>query len=285
VRILVTGAGGLLGTAVVKEALSRGHETVGLTRSDLDVTDAAAVAAAMERHSPNAVMYCAAYAVVDRAESEPDVAMAVNCDGARNVAMAARDTPVVYVSTDYVFDGASRRPYRPDEEPRPLSAYARSKAAGEEAVRAVGGAWIIARTSRLYGGASGFVPTMLRRACRGEVLRIVDDQTGRPTWVPEAAGVLLDLVEHEVRGVWHVAGGGECTWFELAREAARLAGCAARIEPVSTADFAAPARRPAYSVLDIEATERLLGRRMVDWRRSLEQYVSREWSAMALGGA
>jgi dTDP-4-dehydrorhamnose reductase len=191
--------------------------------------------------------------------------------------MAADDTPMIYVSTDYVFDGRSRRPYRSTDEPAPLSAYARSKVAGEEAVRAEGGQWIVARTSRLYSGASGFVPAILQRASRGEPMRIVNDQTGRPTWAREAARVLIDLLEHDVRGVWHVAGGGECTYYELALEAARVAGYDARIEPVSTAEFGAPARRPAYSVLDIEATERLLGRRMVDWRHSLQQYVREEW--------
>jgi dTDP-4-dehydrorhamnose reductase len=279
-RILVTGAAGLLGTAVLREAAARGHETIGLARADLDVTDAKAVTVSVRRHGPDAVVHCAAYARVDRAESEPDVAMAVNRDGARNVAEAAGDTPMVYISTDYVFDGRSERPYRPDDEPAPLSAYARSKFAGEEVVRAAGGAWIIARTCRLYGGASGFVPAILTRASRGEPLRIVNDQTGRPTWAPEAARALVELIEHDVRGVWHVAGGGECNYYELACEAARLAGYDAQIEPITAAEFAAPARRPGYSVLDISATEALLGRPMADWRESLERYVRRDWKAL-----
>jgi dTDP-4-dehydrorhamnose reductase len=280
-RILVTGAGGLLGGEVVRAAASRSHETVALTRADLDVTNARAVAASVRRHAPDAIVFCAAYAKVDRAEQEPDVAMAVNRDGARNVAEAAGDAPMVYVSTDYVFDGKSRRPYLPDDDTGPLSAYARSKVAGEEAVRAVGRGWIVARTSRLYSGASGFVPMVLRRAARREPMRIVNDQTGRPTWAPDAARALVELVERDVRGVWHVTGGGECTYYELAHEAARLAGYDAAIESVSTAEFAAPAGRPAYSVLDIEATERLLGRRMIDWREALERYVSRDWRALS----
>jgi dTDP-4-dehydrorhamnose reductase len=280
-RILVTGAAGLLGTAVVRAATARGHRTIGLTRAQLDVTDGKAVAASVERHRPDAVVHCAAYTAVDRAETEPDVAMAVNRDGARNVAAAAAacGARTLYVSSDYVFDGTSRRPYRPDDATGPESSYARSKLAGEEAVRAAADTSIVARTSWLYGGASGFVPAILRRASRGEPLRIVDDQRGRPTWAPEAARALVDLLERNARGVWHVAGGGECTWIELAREAVRLAAYSVPVQPISTAEYGAPARRPAYSVLDLEATERLLARRMVDWRISLEQYVRLEWSA------
>jgi dTDP-4-dehydrorhamnose reductase len=111
-------------------------------------------------------------------------------------------------------------------------------------------------------------------------MRIVNDQTGRPTWVPPAARALVELVERDVRGIWHVTGGGECTYYELAQAAARLAGYDAQIEPVSTAEFNAPARRPAYSVLDIEATERLLGRPMLDWKLALQEYVQREWKSV-----
>jgi dTDP-4-dehydrorhamnose reductase len=281
-RILITGASGLLGRQVTEIARSRGHDVVGLGRAELDVTDAALVAKAVASHSPEAVVHCAAYTAVDRAESEPDRAYAVNRDGARHVAHAAKDAGAVllYVSTDYVFDGSARRPYRPDDPTGPLSVYGRSKLEGEEAVRGVGGAWIVVRTSWLYGGGSGFVPAILRRAARGEALRIVDDQRGRPTWAPDAAATLLDLLERGVRGVWHVAGGGDCTWLDLAREAVALAGYGAPIERTSSAEFGAPARRPSYSVLDLEATERLLGRSMVDWRRALEQYVRGDWAAL-----
>jgi dTDP-4-dehydrorhamnose reductase len=210
---------------------------------------------------------------------EPAVAMAVNGDGARNVARAAAacGAATALLSTDYVFDGSSRRPYQPADPPRPLSTYGRSKLAGEEAVQDAGGAWMVVRTSWLYGRSSGFVPAILRRASRGEPLRIVEDQRGRPTWAPDAAGAILDLVERGARGVWHVAGGGDCTWLELAREAVRLAGFDVPVAPISTSDFGAPAARPAYSVLDLEATERFLGRPMRAWREALRQYLRGEW--------
>jgi dTDP-4-dehydrorhamnose reductase len=281
-RILVTGASGLLGTQVVEIGRSRGHDVIGLSRAELDVTDASRVGATVARHAPDAVVHCAAYTAVDRAEREPDLAFAVNRDGARHVAdaAAAAGALVVYVSTDYVFDGSSRRPYLPDDPIGPLSVYGRSKLEGEQAAREAGGEWLVVRTGWLYGGGSGFVPAILRRASRGEALRIVDDQRGRPTWAPQASEALLDVLERSVRGVWHVAGGGECTWLELAREAVRLAGYAVPIERTASADFGAPATRPAYSVLDLGATERLLGRPMVDWRIALEQYVRRDWVAL-----
>jgi dTDP-4-dehydrorhamnose reductase len=282
-RILVTGASGLLGGQVMEAARSRGHDAIGLSRAELDVTDAPLVARTLAHHAPEAVVHCAAYTAVDRAEAEPDRAYAVNRDGARNVARATQSAGavVLYVSTDYVFDGHGRRPYLPDDPTGPLSVYGRSKLEGEDAVRDVGGESVVVRTSWLYGGASGFVPAILRRAARGEALRIVDDQRGRPTWAPQAAAALLDLLERGARGVWHVAGGGECTWHELAEEAVRLAGYGVPIGRTSSREFGAAARRPAYSVLDLTATERLLGRPMDDWRQALERYVRRDWAALA----
>jgi dTDP-4-dehydrorhamnose reductase len=281
-RILLTGAEGLLGRQVLEVAEARGHDVVGLGRGELDVTDETLVSRTIERRRPEAVVHCAAYTAVDRAESEPDRAYAVNRDGTRHVAAAsiACGAVVLYVSTDYVFDGAGRRPYRPSDPPGPLSVYGRSKLEGEEAVRDAGGDWMVVRTSWLYGGASGFVPAILRRASRGESLRIVSDQRGRPTWAPEAALALVDLLEHGARGVWHVAGGGDCTWHALATEAVTAAGYDVPIGTITSADFGAPASRPAYSVLDLEATERLLGRRMPHWREALREYVRRDWPAV-----
>jgi dTDP-4-dehydrorhamnose reductase len=282
-RILVTGASGLLGRQVVEIARAGGHDVIGLSHAELDVTDAVLVAKTVAHHASEAVVHCAAYTAVDRAEAEPDRAYAVNRDGARHVAQAASDAGAIllYVSTDYVFDGSARRPYLPDDPTGPLSVYGRSKLEGEEAVRGAGGEWIVVRTSWLYGGDSGFVPAILRRAARGEALRIVDDQRGRPTWAPDAATGVVELLERGARGVWHVAGGGECTWLELAREAVTLAGYAVPIERTSSAEFGAPAQRPAYSVLDLEATERVLGRPMIPWQDALEEYVGRDWAALA----
>lgn len=274
-RILITGAAGLLGGAVSGEARSRGHEVVPLSRAELDVTDEALVHDLISSHRPDAVVHCAAYTAVDRAESEPDAARAVNRDGARSVAIAAAEcgAALLYVSTDYVFDGLKRSPYVPTDETGPLSVYGHTKLEGERAVTNALPGSLVVRTSWLYGGQSGFVPAILRRATRGEKLRIVDDQRGRPTWAPDAAAAMVGLLERGARDVWHVAGGGECTWLELARETMDQQGFQVEIEAISSADFGSPARRPAYSVLDLTATEHLLGRRMGHWKDALARHL------------
>jgi dTDP-4-dehydrorhamnose reductase len=192
-RILVTGSGGLLGSAVVPYAALRGHEIVAMDRATLDVTDADAVREAISTQRPAFVIHCAAYTAVDKAESEPQVAHQVNVVGARNVAEAASAVGAVpvYVSTDYVFDGAKRVPYRPDDPTRSLSVYGATKLAGEYATAEAAPSHLVVRTSWLYGGDNGFVPAILRRAEAGQELRVVDDQEGRPTWAPHAAAALV----------------------------------------------------------------------------------------------
>jgi dTDP-4-dehydrorhamnose reductase len=276
-KLLVTGAGGLLGRAVLSEAGGRGYDVVALDHARLDVTDEAAVGAAVSDARADAVVHCAAYTAVDRAEAEPQAALAVNRDGTRHVAAAAAEAGAVllYVSTDYVFDGRKGTPYRPDDPTGPLSAYGSTKLEGERAAARHASEHLVARTSWLYGEDNGFVPAILRRAEAGEPLRVVDDQRGRPTWAPQAATALLDLLEQGARGVWHVAGGGECTWLELAEELLRQEGLDVPITPVTSQEFGAAAVRPAYSVLDLEATERLLGREMTDWRDALSRFLQR----------
>ncbi len=281
-RILVTGATGLLGTAVTAEGRARGLDMIALGQADLDVTDAPSVARVVTEAGPEAVIHCAAYTAVDRAESEPRLARLVNVDGTRHVAEAAAEAGavLVYVSTDYVFDGRKRTPYLPEDRPGPLGVYGRTKLDGEGAAVSSGGEVLIARTSWLYGLGSGFVPAILAAARAGRALQIVEDQRGRPTWAPHAAAAILDLLQADARGLWHVAGGGETTWLELAREALRTDGTEVEVVPVSTEAYGAPAPRPAYSVLDLTATESRLGRRMPHWREGLSGFFEAEAAAV-----
>lgn len=278
-KLLVTGAGGLLGGAVAVHAEARGYEVIGLDRRALDVTDGVAVRAAVDEAAPELVVHCAAFTAVDGAEAEPDAARAVNRDGTRHVAeaTAAASARFVYVSTDYVFDGRAERPYGTGAATAPLSVYGRTKLEGERAALATGDETLVVRTSWLYGADRGFVPGMLRRAAAGETLRVVSDQRGRPTWVEHLARGILDLAGRGARGVWHFADAGSCTWAELAREAVRLAGLDVEVDEITSEEFAAAAPRPTYSVLDVSATERLLGRPMVDWREALATYLEQEW--------
>ncbi len=289
-KILLTGASGILGTAFRRLAEGEAAlapelpdppfrpELVALSRADLDVTDPDAVAEAVAAHAPDAVVHCAAYTAVDRAESEPLLARAVNVKGTAHVARAAAEAGavMVYPSTDFVFDGERvERPWRPDDPTGPLGVYGRTKLEGEEAVRAVGGPHMVVRTSWVYGaGGRNFVDAILERARSGAPLRIVADQTGRPTWSRNLAVGILELLEREARDVWHVADAGAVTWHAFAARFLEMAGVEAEPEPVSTEAFGAAARRPRWSVLDTSATEALLGRPMPAWEDSVARYLA-----------
>jgi dTDP-4-dehydrorhamnose reductase len=259
--IHVVGAGGMLGQAVMRAA---GADAAGFTHAELDVTDAAAVSDALA--GAETVINCAAYTDVDGAEADPEAARAVNAEGARNVARAA--ARVVYISTDYVFDGAKAKAYVESDPPAPLQEYGHSKLEGERATLDAGQDALVVRTSWLFGaGGHNFVETMLRRAGDGEPLRVVDDQVGCPTFTGHLAEALAGLARGDERGVLHVAAAGSCSWFEFAQ--AILEGGDAALEPCTTEEFPRPARRPANSVL---ASERGAPE-LPHWRDGLGAYL------------
>jgi dTDP-4-dehydrorhamnose reductase len=257
VRSIVTGAGGMLGQDVAR--LSGG---VALPRAELDVTDRAAVSDAI---GPDDLVFnCAAWTDVDRAEAHEEDAVRINAEGARNVAEAAG--AVVYVSTDYVFDGRKGEPYLESDPASPLSAYGRSKLEGELATAEVNPRHFIVRSSWLFGtGGRNFVETMLRL---GPEVRVVDDQVGCPTFTGHLAEALVRLAATDDYGVHHMAASGSCSWFEFAREIFAQAGAETRVTPCATEDLPRPAPRPAYSVLESER-----GHRLPHWREGLEAYL------------
>ena len=257
----VVGAGGMLGQDVLSRA---GEGAVGLTRAELDVTDAAAVRDALA--GAEVVINCAGYTDVDGAESAPAAAHAVNEDGARNVAEAAHR--IVYVSTDYVFDGRKGTSYVESDRPAPLQAYGHSKLAGERATAEANSDHLIVRSSWLFGAAGrNFVETMLSLGREQGDLRVVHDQVGCPTFTGHLAEALLALAASEERGVLHVAAQGSCSWFEFAR--AILDGTGADVRPCTSEDFPRPARRPANSVLRSERG----GPELPSWRDGLDAYL------------
>jgi dTDP-4-dehydrorhamnose reductase len=276
-RVGVTGANGLLGTTLVPLWWRAGVDVVGWTLRDFDVTDAAAARRAIGGARPDVVLHLAAYTDVDRAESEPQLALAVNGDGTANVAAACREAGahLVYVSTDYVFDGTAAEPIAPSERRAPLGAYARGKAAGEEAVEASGARWTIVRTGWAFGpGGRSFVDTVRQAAAEGRTLHVVDDQIGAPTSTRLVAEGLWGMVGRGLTGHWHLAAGGAASWFDVART---VYGCARSdptlVAPCSTAEAARAAARPAYSVLDCRATEAALGVALPPWRKHVAAYV------------
>ena len=275
-RLLITGAAGMLGIDLRAAAQAASHDAVGLARAELDITDAAAVGQAVSAAEPEVVINCAAYTNVDGAESDSVSAFAVNGTGAGNVARAAREAGawVVQVSTDYVFDGARRRPYVESDPTGPASVYGASKLAGEVAVaQAAPDAHTIVRCSALFGtGGPCFPATMLRLANEREELTVVDDQVTCPTFTAHLASAMLSIAQASARplGVLHVTPAGQCSWYEFAVEIMRGAGAGTRIIAGSTADLARPAPRPAYSVMRSErgAPE------LPDWRDGLDAYLA-----------
>jgi dTDP-4-dehydrorhamnose reductase len=264
----------MLATDVVGTFERAGHEVSAIGIEDADITDREATLAAVEEARPEVVLNCAAYTDVDGAERDPDMALAVNGDGARHLAEGAAraGAPLVYPSTDYVFDGEKRTPYVESDAPGPVSSYGSSKLAGEEATREASPRHLIVRTSWLFGVAGpNFVETILRLAGERNELRVVDDQVGCPTYSQDLAGALLELVESGARGVHHVAGGGQGSWFDFARAIVESAGAECRVEPCTSEEFPRPARRPAYSVL---RSERERPVELPDWRDALERYMA-----------
>jgi dTDP-4-dehydrorhamnose reductase len=250
-RLLVTGAAGMLGTDVV--AAAAGHDVVALARAELDITDAGAVRAALRDARPEAVINCAAWTDVDGAESAEAGATAINGDGAGHVAAAAAEAGAftVHVSTDYVFAGDATAPYAEDDPTGPRTAYGRSKLAGERAVAAAApSAHAIVRTAWVFGPhGRNFVDTMLRLGAERDTLKVVVDQVGCPTYTGHLAHALLAIAEARPNGVLHVAGGGRCSWWELARATFAATGMPVTVHPCATAEFPRPAARPAFSVL------------------------------------
>jgi len=252
VKALILGAGGQLGAELAAVCGERGDTVHAFTRAELDVRDGARLRELVRHLRPDVVFNAAAYTAVDRAESEPDLAFEVNGHAVARVAQVCRDlvVPLVHYSSDYVFDGTATSPIPEDATPHPVGVYGRSKLEGEEAVSRSGAdAWVV-RSSWVYASRGrNFLSAIMERASRGQPLRVVSDQRGSPTFARDLARASRRLVEVGPHGVYHLTNSGECTWLDLARATLALAGLAAEVEPVTTAEWAAPAPRPAYSVL------------------------------------
>ncbi|MEX2284157.1 MAG: dTDP-4-dehydrorhamnose reductase [Gemmatimonadota bacterium] len=275
-KLLVTGAAGMLGHALTTAASWRGHDVHAASRSVLDVTDAGAARRLLDRVRPAAVLHCAAFTQVDAAEAQPDRAFAINAEGAATMARACAvvDARFVYPSTDYVFDGQATRPYRPSDRTAPINVYGHSKLAGEEAARSAP-LHLIVRTSWLYGACGRkFVSTMLKGARAGGSLRVVGDQLGSPTWTRDLANTLISLLERDTpSGVYHASNQGKATWYDLACATFEFAGIDATVERVGSAEFPRPAKRPAFSVLDCTTTEAIVGP-LRPWRDALQEALA-----------
>lgn len=276
-KIVVTGALGMLGQELMPVLRAQGHEAVGLDRQDCDLTDWAAVRARLRAERPEAVIHCAAYTDVDGSEAKPEAAFAVNSAGTQHVALVCQelDVPMLYVSTDYVFDGLLGRPYVEADRTNPQGVYGLSKLAGEQAVQQLLKRFYIVRTSWLYGRhGKNFVETMRRLGREKSELAVVADQFGCPTWTLPLAETITHLIGSGRYGVYHATGQGVTSWHGFTEAIMRLDGLDTPVRPISTEELGRPAPRPAYSPLRNLNLELAGYPLMPAWEESLRAYLA-----------
>ena len=280
-KFVVTGALGQLGRVSIQELESRGIEAIASDIPEVPVDDAPVLRAFLEEQRPTHVLHCGALTNVDGCEENAELAHRINGQGTANVAMACRDlgARLVYVSTDFVFDGESDRPYGPDDPPGPVSVYGASKLAGERAVlEAAQPGFYVTRTSWVFGpGGQNFPRAILNRANSGEPLRVVDDQIGCPSMTRDLAVAMVDLALSEAdAGIYHMTNDGSCSWHEFACEILAAAGIQADVSRMSSSELDRPARRPANSVLDCSRMAEVRGQLLPSYKDALKRYLEEE---------
>ncbi|HSR13766.1 MAG TPA: dTDP-4-dehydrorhamnose reductase [Thermodesulfobacteriota bacterium] len=276
-KVMILGARGMLGTDLLPILAPR-HDLSCMDVQEFDITDRKAVADAVSECGPRAVINLAAYTDVDKCESERERAFAVNAEGALNVALACREAGcrLIHLSTDYVFDGNAKKPYAPEAEVGPVSVYGASKLEGERHIRKNLADHLIIRTAWMFGRhGKNFVDTILRLAAQQCELRVVDDQKGSPTYTRHMGLAIEKILETDIRGILHVTNSGTCTWFGFARKILEMKPPArpVRVIPISSAELARPAKRPAYSVMDGSRFEEVTRWRMPSWEEGLREYL------------
>jgi dTDP-4-dehydrorhamnose reductase len=285
-RTLIFGAKGQLGRDL-SEVFQHLGEVQGLDLPEVDIADGPGLHQYVEQFSPTLIVNAAAYTNVEAAEDDFEAAFLANEAGARNVAEAAEyfAVPTVYFSTDYVFDGTARQPYLPDAEMSPAGVYARSKAAGEAAVRRFAHRHFIIRTAWLYGpGGNNFVEKILRAAQSRPELSVVSDEVGSPTYSLDLAEATAALAKTDAFGTYHVTNGGACSRCEFAEAIVRGGGLSTAVKAVTSSEYPTRAQRPQYSVLDTSKYRQVTGRGLRSWEDALEAYFARR-AAAAIGGA
>ena len=269
VKVLVTGANGMLGQDLCPILEDSGYDVVETDINNLDITNSKSVEEVLGDEKPDFVIHCAAYTNVDKAEDDLNTARLINAMGTENVAKACKkiDATMVYISTDYVFDGQANIPYKPTDKTAPLNNYGLTKFEGEKAVRENLEKYYICRTSWLYGHhGKNFVETMISLADKPE-LKVVDDQIGCPTWTVELASTIVKIIEGKSFGIYHTCGSSYTSWYGFAKEIFTQLGLTVNLKPCTSAEFIRPAKRPTYSVMNNDGLCR-------DWRIALKEYLA-----------
>lgn len=275
-RIVVTGAKGMLGSDLV-EVLAEGHQVIGVDIEDFDLSEVQAIDSLIS-FRPDLIIHTAAYTDVDGCELDPQKAYRVNALGTRHVAEACKvlDIPMVYISTDYIFDGKKREPYTESDAPNPINIYGRSKLEGEHFVNSTLRHFYIVRSAWLYGRhGRSFVKTILQKAQRGETLKVVDDQVGSPTYSRDLAKAIACLVKGTPFGTYHLTNSGSCSWYEFAERILTLAGLKGyHLTPITSKELGQPALRPPYSVLASSNWLKVTGQELRSWQDALQESLS-----------
>lgn len=297
-KLVITGAAGQLGQELARQLASggsglgtlpeclQGVQPVLLDMPDGDLSCLESTRSLLHKHTPDAVINCAAFTNVDRCETEPDTAFAANAIAPRNLAIVCEElgAKLVHVSTDYVFSGRGDTPFSETDATGAASVYGKTKSLGEDYVKAFCSRWFVARTAWLYGSDGGnFVKTILKAAKEKGSLKVVDDQLGNPTNAEDLAHHLLLLAAGEEYGTYHITGGGICSWFDFAKEIVRLGGIQAQVNPCTTEEFPRPAPRPAYSALDHAMLRCTIGDGMRPWQQALEAFFAKNPLEKLLG--
>ncbi len=277
-KVLVTGAKGQLGSDLMKEFKSRGIEAVGVDLEDMDITDEKACLDVIGQSGVDAVIHCAAYTAVDAAEDNAELCRRINVDGTRNVANAAKaaGAKLMYISTDYVFDGQGTRPWEPDDERDPINVYGQSKSDGEDVVEEImDGKYFIVRIAWVFGVAgTNFVKTMLRLGTEGKDPNVVSDQIGSPTYTPDLSRLLADMIQTDLYGRYHATNEGECSWYDFACEIFRQADMGeVRVTPVPSSDYPSKAKRPFNSRMSKEKLTENGFERLPAWQDALARFL------------
>lgn len=275
-KVLVTGVKGQLGYDVVNELEKRGMEAVGVDVQEMDITKEESVYQVMDSVLPDAVIHCAAYTAVDAAEENEELCRKVNVDGTSYIAQACKkvDIPLIYISTDYVFDGEGERPWEPEDIRKPLNVYGQTKADGEIAVQEILNKYFIVRIAWVFGiNGKNFVKTMLNLGKDRSQLTVVNDQFGSPTYTYDLAKLLVDMIITDKYGIYHATNEGICTWYEFAKEIFKVAGLEVQVDPVSAEEFKAKAKRPSNSRMNKDKLETNGFERLPAWQDALERYI------------
>ena len=275
-KVLVTGVKGQLGYDVFIELEKRGHTAIGVGSKEMDITDPRSVQSVLHDVTPDAVIHCAAYTAVDAAEDNINLCCKVNADGTKNIAVVCRelDIKMIYISTDYVFDGEGTRPWEPDDLRDPLNVYGQTKYEGELAVQKNLERYFIVRISWVFGlNGKNFIKTMLNLGKTRDCVTVIDDQIGSPTYTYDLSRLLVDMVETEKYGLYHATNEGLCSWYEFACEIFRQAGVDVKVTPVDSNSYPARAKRPKNSRMSKDKLEANGFTRLPDWQDALSRYL------------